>query len=93
MRVKTIKAHTNGYGEKFVKKVGDVYEHPNPLALIASKFVKEATDVRGGTKGRARDGARAVHTQERDSEKSDPKGDAKSTRADERPRSSKSAEG
>lgn len=44
MLVKTLKAHTNGFGEKFAKAEGDIYDHPNPDVLIERGKV-EPTDV------------------------------------------------
>lgn len=51
MLVETIREHSNDYGEAKAdgshrpKKVGDVYEHPDPKILIASGFVVDATDA------------------------------------------------
>lgn len=48
MLVKTIREHANAYGQAKAdgshrpKKVGDVYEHPDPKILIASGFVVDA---------------------------------------------------
>lgn len=44
MRVKTLKPHENGYGADYKKKRGDVYNHPDPAALIALGYVKEAPE-------------------------------------------------
>ena len=41
MLVKTIKPHSNGYGNAFKKKKGQKYEHPNPAADLASGLVQE----------------------------------------------------
>lgn len=58
MKVKTLKAHMNGYGDKFEKAKGDEYEIPDVHAgpLIAAKLaaeVKPAADKSGdnGTDG------------------------------------------
>lgn len=39
-KVKTLKAHNNGYGKKFIKAKGDEYEHPDPDALIDAKLIE-----------------------------------------------------
>lgn len=38
-QVKTLREHSNAYGEKFIKAKGDVYTHPRPAADIASGVV------------------------------------------------------
>jgi len=83
MKVKTLKTHSNRHGDTFVKKRGTVYEHPNPLAVIASGFVKRVDDVRDETRGRSGDGAGAIHAEKRNVKKSDKKSDAKSSGADD----------
>lgn len=52
MKVKTLKPHMNGYGDKFEKAKGDEYEIPDVHArpLIAAKLaaeVKPAADKSG----------------------------------------------
>lgn len=56
MKVKTLKPHTNGYGDKFEKAKGDEYEIPAADAkpLIAGKLVaevKSAADKSSGDNG------------------------------------------
>lgn len=43
MKVKALKPHNNGYGEKFTKAKGDTYEVPDGSAkmLIDKGFVEE----------------------------------------------------
>lgn len=43
MKVKTLSDHRNGYGDKYLKAKGDVYEIPDQHAtpLIAAKLVAE----------------------------------------------------
>lgn len=43
-KVKTIKAHSNGYGKTFKKKVGDIYENPEPGGDVKAGFVSLVTD-------------------------------------------------
>lgn len=93
MKVKTLKSHSNAHGDTFVKKRGAVYEHPNPIAIIASGFVERADDVRDETRGRSGDGGGAIHTEKRNVKKSDKKSDAKSSRADDGTSASESADG
>ena len=39
-KVKTLRAHRNGYGKKTEKEPGDVYNHPSPSYLVRYKFVE-----------------------------------------------------
>jgi hypothetical protein len=50
MKVKALKAHSNGYGEKFEKAAGDVYEVTPEMAktLAGHGFVEEAKDAATG---------------------------------------------
>jgi hypothetical protein len=50
MKVKALKAHSNGYGEKFEKAAGDVYEVTPEMAktLAGHGFVEEVKDVATG---------------------------------------------
>lgn len=48
MLVRTLKAHSNGYGESYFKAVGDVYEHSSPGGLIKRKRVEAADGSSGG---------------------------------------------
>jgi hypothetical protein len=55
MKVKTLKPHMNGYGDKFEKAKGDEYEIPDVHAgpLIAAKLAAEVKPAKGdnGTDG------------------------------------------
>lgn len=46
MKVKTLKPHENGYGEKYAKAKGAVYSLPADMAktLIAQGFVEEVKE-------------------------------------------------
>ncbi|NJM51081.1 MAG: hypothetical protein HC843_09565 [Sphingomonadales bacterium] len=50
MKVKTLKAHSNGYGDKFEKAAGDVYEVSAEMAttLAGHGFVEEVKDEATG---------------------------------------------
>lgn len=50
MKVKTLKAHSNGYGDKFEKAVGDVYDVSAEMAktLAGHGFVEEVKDEATG---------------------------------------------
>lgn len=61
MKVKTLKPHMNGYGDKFEKAKGDEYEIPDVHAgpLIAAKLaaeVKPAAEKSGGKGDNGADG-------------------------------------
>ena len=67
--VKTLKKHTNGHGDQFVKPKGSVYKHPNPDADVAAGFIKvveNADSKDGGSKG---DGGSSVSTKNGNSKK------------------------
>lgn len=40
VEVEALRAHENGYGEKFAKAKGDKYVHPRPAGDIAGGVVK-----------------------------------------------------
>lgn len=50
MKVKALKAHNNGYGDKFEKAVGDVYDVTDEMAttLAGHGFVEEVKDEASG---------------------------------------------
>lgn len=39
-KVKTLRAHGNGYGKTYQKKKGAKYDHPSPAALVAAEIVE-----------------------------------------------------
>ena len=42
MLIKTLKAHSNGYGKSYSKSPGDGYDHPNGSDLVKMGYAKEA---------------------------------------------------
>ena len=42
-KVTTKKAHSNGYGKNYAKKIGDKYDHPSPGALVKQGIVATET--------------------------------------------------
>ena len=84
MKVKTLMTHSNGYGEKFEKRRGDEYDHPDAQSLINSKVVKEVKDNADSKTGRRRGhGKASVSASEVDTEKSGDKGDGSESGANE----------
>jgi len=59
MKVKALKPHNNGYGDKFEKAKGDEYEMPDDHAkpLIAAKLVAEVKPAADKSSGKGDDGA------------------------------------
>lgn len=88
MLIKTTRKHENGYGEKYVKNVGDVYDHPEPAALIQLKFAEEAPNGSDGNKdgGLPGDGESTLPVEKVDSEEHDGEVDDKEPRTDKRSR-------
>ena len=39
-KVKTLRAHRNGYGDTNLKSKGDIYDHPSPSYLKANGFIE-----------------------------------------------------
>lgn len=89
MKVKTIKPHSNGHGEKYSKTKGDEYDHPNPTADIKAGFVKEvkSDDIQGKGRGLSGHGAKPLSTKKHDGKKRRKAGDEKEPRGDEATRS------
>lgn len=56
MKVKTLIAHMNGYGDAFEKNVGDEYDMPDAHAapLIEAGLAEEVVAEAAPTKGKAR---------------------------------------
>lgn len=54
VQVKALRAHENGFGDKFRKEKGDSYDHPDPRALVDNKLVEI---VDGGKDGEGRGAA------------------------------------
>jgi hypothetical protein len=44
MKVRTLRAHRNGFGEKFLKADGDEYEHPHPEGDIVAGLIENASE-------------------------------------------------
>lgn len=42
MKVRVLKQHYNEFGKSYQKKVGEVYDHPDPELLIKRKKVEDA---------------------------------------------------
>jgi len=68
--VKTLKKHTNGHGDQFVKPKGAVYKHPNPDADVAAGFIKVVENADSKNRGGKGDGSSAVSTKNSNSKKS-----------------------
>jgi len=53
-RVKTLRAHSNQYGDKFEKPKGSSYIHPRPAADIATGVVEAEGEAASTTKKASR---------------------------------------
>lgn len=82
MLVKTLRAHSNGYGKPYKKEAGAEYDHPNPSVLIGQKIVEEVSDVNGKDGGVRGDGRSSLPTKEVDSEEHGREDNGKKPRAD-----------
>ena len=70
MLIKTLRQHENGYGDNYVKKPGDEYNHPEPGPLLIQKFAEEVSHDKddskdGGIRG---DGEAPLSTEKLDGE-------------------------
>lgn len=70
MLIKTLRQHENGYGDNYVKKPGDEYNHPEPGPLLIQKFAEEVSNVNDDSKdgGLRRDGEAPLPIEKLDSE-------------------------
>lgn len=83
MLVKTLRGHTNAYGEKPTKVVGDEYKHPSPAAAIKSGLVEELSNGNDSKDGGLRgNGSSPIHAEKRDGKKHRRKSAKKSATAD-----------
>ena len=51
MKVKTLRAHSNTYGDAYDKEPGDEYDHPEPRVLIDDGVVEEVKEKKGKSDG------------------------------------------
>lgn len=95
MLIKTLRAHSNGYGDKFLKKKGDEYIHPEPGPLLDLKYATEVSHDNDDSKdgGLQGDGGSSLPNEEIDGEEHGLALDDKEPRADKGSSEKPSAKG
>lgn len=81
-RVKSLVKHSNTFGDKYFKEIGEEYDHPAPAPLVKSKIVTlvedQAEKTEAGSnadnesRGVQRSGSDALRSTKRNSKKSKP---------------------
>lgn len=77
VKIKTLRAHDNSYGDKFHKEKGDVYEHPAPQSLIDNTLAEIVHEKNSEDRGPEGAGEGSSGASENDATKHFAKGTAK----------------